>query len=229
MRRAASLVIAGALALLAGACAEKARQEPSAAADLLVTAPAATAPAPPADRFVRETGTASWYGRELHGRRSANGEAFDMHGLSAAHRTLPLGTAIRVTNLDSERTIEVRVTDRGPFISARSLELSYGAAKELGFVAQGTAQVRFETIGPVPEGGTFTVHAAAFTEEENARLIKERLSQRYEVVSIVPVENNLGKLYRVRVGNYPSEAKAERIAAKLKLEGLEPVVVRKDN
>lgn len=221
MRRAILLCVAGAVALFAGACAEKVRQEPAGPA-----VPAAAAPE--AGRFVRETGTASWYGSDLHGTRSSNGEPFDRNGLTAAHRTLPLGTLIRVTNLDNERTLEVRVTDRGPMIASRSLELSYGAAKELGFVALGTATVRFETPGPVPEGGTFTVHAAAFFEEENAKLLRERLTQRYEVVSIVPSETSVGRVYRVRVGNYPSEEKAERIAAKLKLDGLEPVVLRKD-
>jgi rare lipoprotein A len=194
-------------------------------------APEAAPPAetpPPARQVYRETGTTSWYGRELHGRKTASGEVFDMNGLSAAHRTLPLGTVIRVTNLDNYKSVKVTVIDRGPLVRDRILDLSYGAARELGFAAQGTARVKIETLEPVPDTGTFTVLAAAFTEEENARLLRERLTQRYEVVAIVPSESNVATFYRVRVGNYPSEEKADRIASKLTLEGLEPIVVRKD-
>jgi rare lipoprotein A len=177
----------------------------------------------------RETGTASWYGKEFHGRKTASGEIFDMYGISAAHRTLPLGTTIRVTNLDNYKSIKVRVNDRGPFVRSRVLELSYGAAKELEFVAQGTARVKVEALMPVQDtGGQYTVQAAVFAEAENARMLKDRLSKRFEVTSIVPFESNVGKFYRVRVGAYVSEEKAELIAGKLMMEGLEPIVVRKD-
>lgn len=176
----------------------------------------------------RETGTASWYGNEFHGRKTASGEIFDMYGISAAHRTLPLGTTIRVTNLDNYKSIKVRVNDRGPFARSRVLELSYGAAKELGFVAQGTARVKVEALEPVQDPGQYTVLAAVFTEAENARMLKDRLSKKFEVTSIVPFESNVGKFFRVRVGAYASEEKAELIAGKLMLEGLEPIVVRKD-
>jgi rare lipoprotein A len=177
----------------------------------------------------RETGTASWYGKEFHGRKTASGEIFDMYGISAAHRMLPLGTTIRVTNLDNYKSINVRVNDRGPFARNRVLELSYGAAKELGFIAQGTARVKVEALEPVPDpGGQYTVQAAVFAEAENARMLKDRLSKRFEVTSIVPFESNVGKFFRVRVGVYASEEKAELIAGKLMMEGLEPIVVRKD-
>jgi rare lipoprotein A len=177
----------------------------------------------------RETGTASWYGKEFHGRKTANGEIFDMYGISAAHRMLPLGTTIRVTNLDNYKSIKVTVNDRGPFARNRVLELSYGAAKELGFVAQGTARVKVEALEPVQDpGALYTVQAAVFAELENARMLKDRLSKRFEVTSIVPFESNIGKFFRVRVGAYASEEKAELIAGKLMMEGLEPIVVRKD-
>jgi peptidoglycan lytic transglycosylase len=188
----------------------------------------ATAPAAAPEQVYRETGTASWYGRELQGRRMADGENFDMDGLSAAHRILPLGTVIRVTNIDNYKTINVRVSDRGPFVRSRILELSYGAAKELEFVRQGTARVRIETLEPVRGNAIYTVQAASFVEEENAKLLKERLQRKYETVYITSFESNVGKFYRVRVGAYLSEEKAERVAGKLTLDGLEPVVVRKD-
>jgi len=188
-----------------------------------------TVPLPPVQEAnYRETGIASWYGKELHGKQTANGEVFDMYGLSAAHRTLPLGTFVRVTNLDNFKSITVRINDRGPFFKSRFLDLSYGAAKELGFVSQGTARVKIETIEAVRDPAQYTVQAAVFTEEENARMLKERLNTRFGVVSIVPFETNIARFYRVQVGTYASEERAEQAARKLTLEGLEPVVVRKD-
>ena len=233
MRPAVLPVLLLSIIMLAASCAGKTLPVAPAAEDL-PAAPAAETPSPPPAeapttmQVYRETGTASWYGREFHGRKTASGDIFDMNGLSAAHRTLPLGTTIRVTNLDNYKSVTVAVNDRGPLVKEHILDLSYGAARELGFVAQGTARVKIETLEAVPDEGTFTVQAAAFTEEENARLLRERLTQRYEVVAIVPFESNIVTFFRVRVGNYPTEEKAERIAAKLTLEGLEPVVVRKD-
>lgn len=201
----------------------------------LPAAPAVEQPAPsaapltqPHGQIYRETGTAAWYGAELHGKPTASGEIFDMDRISAAHRTLPLGTVIRVTNLDNYKTIDVTVSDRGPALRSRVLELSYGAARALDFVREGTARVKFETVEPVSGDGIYTVQAAVFVEEEHARTLKGRLQAKYETVFIVPAETNFGKFYRVRVGMYPSEEKAGRIAAKLALDGLEPVVVRKD-
>ena len=176
----------------------------------------------------RETGMAAWYGRELHGKKTANGEVFDMYGLSAAHRTLPLGTVVSVTNLDNFKSITVRINDRGPFLKNRFLDLSYGAAKELGFVSQGTARVRIETVETARDPAQYTVQAAVFTEEDNARLLKERLNTKFGAVSIVPFETNIARLYRVWVGAYASEDRAEQVAGRLMLEGLEPIVVRKD-
>jgi len=171
---------------------------------------------------------AAWYGKDLHGKKTASGEVFDMYRLSAAHRTLPLGTVIHVTNLDNFKSIQVRINDRGPFFKGRFLDLSYGAAKALGFVAQGTARVRIETLDAVRGPVQYTVQAAVFTEEENARVLKERLDTKFEMVSIVPFETNSARFYRVWVGAYASEDRAEHVAGKLMLEGLEPIVVRKD-
>jgi len=189
---------------------------------------AAPAPAATPGQIYRETGTAAWYGKELHGKRTASGEILDMNGLSAAHRTLPLGTAIRVTNLDNFKSARVRINDRGPMVKGRFLDLSYGAARALGFVEQGTAGVKIETLEPVRDSAPYTVQAATFAEEENARMLKERLSQKFELVFIVPFETNSVRFYRVRVGSYSSDERAELVAAKLTLEGLEPIVLRKD-
>ncbi len=224
-------------AFLASIAVTEARAELPATSDpsvsiALSSAPSASSQAPSeageSREVYQETGTASWYGLELDGKRTASGEIFDRNRFSAAHRTLPLGTAIRVTNLDNDKSIQVRVNDRGPFVRNRVIDLSYGAAKELNFVAQGTARVKIEALEPIQDSGQYTVQAAIFTEMENARLLKDRLSKKFELITIVPFESSAGKFYRVRVGTYSSEEKAEQIAGKLLLEGLEPTVVRKD-
>ncbi|MFJ2446364.1 MULTISPECIES: septal ring lytic transglycosylase RlpA family protein [unclassified Pseudomonas] len=104
-------------------------------------------PMPESKRYV-ETGTASWYGTKFHGQNTANGEVYDLYGMSAAHKTLPLPAYVRVTNLDNKRTVVLRVNDRGPFYSDRIIDLSYAAAKKLGYAETGTARVKVEGIDP---------------------------------------------------------------------------------
>jgi rare lipoprotein A len=192
--------------------------------------PAAVVPqaAPVRTPVYRETGVAGWYGKERQEKKTASGDAFDREGLSASHRTLPLGTVIRVTNLDNSKSIDVTISERGPFVKNRVLDLSYGAARELGFLADGTARVRIDTLEAVHDTARYTVQAATYTEEENARLLKDRLSKKFELVFIVQTETPISRLYHVRIGSYASEERAGKIAGKLMLEGLEPVVLRKD-
>ena len=92
------------------------------------------------------TGMASFYGKDFHGKLTANGEVYDMYGLTAAHKTLPLNTIIRVTNLSNGKAFILRINDRGPFIDGRILDCSYGAAKKLGFVTQGLTEVKIEIL-----------------------------------------------------------------------------------
>ncbi|HCS41988.1 MAG TPA: septal ring lytic transglycosylase RlpA family lipoprotein [Pseudomonas sp.] len=94
------------------------------------------------------SGTASWYGTKFHGQNTANGEVYDLYGMSAAHKTLPLPSYVRVTNLDNNKTVVLRVNDRGPFYSDRIIDLSYAAAKKLGYAETGTARVKVEGIDP---------------------------------------------------------------------------------
>jgi rare lipoprotein A len=108
-------------------------------------------PAPRPKDF-EETGEASWYGRQHHGKRTASGEAYDMHKLTAAHRTLPLGTRVLVTNLENDRTVEVRINDRGPFIRGRMLDLSYAAAQRLGAVGAGVITVGLKVLSDSAAG-----------------------------------------------------------------------------
>ena len=102
-------------------------------------------------RKFSQTGVASWYGRQFHGRKTASGESYDMNALTAAHRTLPLNCYIRVTNNNNGKSVVVKVNDRGPFHGNRVVDLSYGAAKQLGITSQGTAKVSIERVsGPNP-------------------------------------------------------------------------------
>lgn len=124
---------------------------------VLVSACAQTPPAPPPPAAApqpavfTQTGTASWYGKSHHGRTTANGEKFDMEAMTAAHRTLPFGTRVRVTNLENKRSVVVRINDRGPYVRNRIIDLSARAARELGIAEDGLARVRLEQV---PETAT---------------------------------------------------------------------------
>jgi rare lipoprotein A len=97
-----------------------------------------------------EEGTASWYGRKFHGKKTASGEKYDMNKLTAAHRTLPFGTKVKVTRLDNNKSVVVRINDRGPFVEGRIIDLSRAAAKKLDMLESGTASVRIKVVKPAP-------------------------------------------------------------------------------
>jgi peptidoglycan lytic transglycosylase len=197
--------------------------------------PAAPAPVPGA--YV-EQGIASWYGVPFHGRRAANGEVYDMNRLTAAHRTLPFGSMVRVTNLDNGRQTEVRITDRGPFVQGRIIDLSFAAARSVDMVGSGIARVRLELLSvagrPGPPGaaataGNFTVQVGAFTQRGNAERLRDRLMPRYAPIFIQDYDAPNGHFYRVRVGRVPSEQGAEQLAAQLRTQQrLNTFVVRLD-
>jgi|tagenome__1003787_1003787.scaffolds.fasta_scaffold20845820_3 rare lipoprotein A len=109
---------------------------------------------PTAAVLANSVGTASFYGKGFHGRRAANGETFNMNAMTAAHRSLPFGTRLQVTNMKNGRSVVVRISDRGPFIRNRVLDVSYGAAKALDMVQAGTAKVSFVAVGSKPAGAT---------------------------------------------------------------------------
>jgi rare lipoprotein A len=166
--------------------------------------------------FVEE-GTASWYGIPFHGRRAANGEIFDMNSLVAAHRTLPFGSILRVTNLSNGRDVQVRVIDRGPFVGDRILDLARAAAVALDMIGSGTAPVRVELLsGPTPESGDFTVQVGAFADRANAERLRDRLLARYQPIFIQDYDAPAGHFYRVLVGQVRSEDAAQQLAEQLK-------------
>jgi rare lipoprotein A len=177
-----------------------------------------------------EEGVASWYGNPFDGRRTSNGEIYDMHQFTAAHRTLPFGAVLRVTNLSNGMQTQVRINDRGPFVANRVIDLSLSAAQAIGMVGPGTAHVRIEMIsGPNPQLGFFGVQVGAFTVEANAEKLREQLSARYSPVSVVPFTTANGNFYRVRVGRVPTEEAANQIAVQLQAEQFTTFVVRLDN
>lgn len=179
------------------------------------------------DRGATQRGIASWYGEPFHGRATASGEIYDMHGLTAAHRELPLGTRIAVHNLDNGRKIEVRVNDRGPFIRGRILDLSFGAAKKLGVVKPGLAKVEIRVLalgegrsGPGPTS-RFTVQLGAFGERHNAVALQRRLAQHHDGVEVVEQKG----LHRVRLGLFRSQTAAEELRRELMDQGYDALVI----
>jgi len=192
----------------------------------------ATVPPAPVPGVYAEQGIASWYGVPFHGRRAANGEVYDMNQPTAAHRTLPFGSMVRVSNLDNGRQTEVRVTDRGPFVEGRIIDLSFAAARAVDMVGAGIARVRLELLsaGRAPAGaGNFTVQVGAFTQRDNAERLREQLRARYDPVYIQDFDAPNGYFYRVRVGRVSSQQGAERLAAQLaSRERVRTFVVRLD-
>ena len=185
-----------------------------------------------------QKGKASWYGKKFHGRKTANGERYNMYGVSAAHKTLPLGTYVRVDNLDNGRKLEIRLNDRGPFVQGRIIDLSYGAAKKLGVVGPGTANVKITALGSrVPSTqttgskkaayrpvdwnrGRFTFQVGAFSNPDNAERYKNKLDSLYKNAHIAPYFHpDLGKLYGVRIGLTTSYKQALKYKTALRQKG----------
>lgn len=161
-----------------------------------------------------ETGIASWYGAPYHNRRGSNGEVYDMNAMTAAHRTLPLGSIVRVTNLDSRKSAVVRITDRGPFIEGRIIDLSQAAAKQIGLVQKGTGRVRVEVLKtpqPIESGGRWAVQLGGFERENRAREIADHLTRRYHSAKVLTFSSPTGAWWvRVRVKD-DLRARAEEI------------------
>jgi rare lipoprotein A len=207
--------------------AAKARSVPAGA---VKRSGAAATPNPALSAYTEE-GIASWYGIPFHGRRASNGEVYDMNKLTAAHRTLPFETVVRVTNLSNGKATVVRITDRGPFVDNRIIDLSMAAAREIDSVGAGVVPVRLEIVSARidPGSGFFTVQVGAFRERGNAERLRERLTASYSPIFIQPFDSPDGLFYRVRVGKVPGEGAAQQFGEKLRnREGFKPTVVRLD-
>ncbi len=188
-----------------------------------------------------ETGQASWYGPQFHGRRAANGEIFDQEAMTAAHPTLPLNSLVQVTNLENGREIMLRVTDRGPFVDERLIDLSHGAAQVLGFERAGGARVHVRYLGPAPRRVTvetasalpssgptslhpsaapqppapgYLVQVGAFSDRENASRVSAEVAEAGPV-SIDVRAGGSSELHRVRLGPFDTAEAAAAAQARL--------------
>ena len=180
-----------------------------------------------------EEGIASWYGAPLHGRPTASGETYDMHAMTAAHRTLPFGSVVHVVNLDNGLVATVRINDRGPFWEGRTLDLSRRAAAEIGMLGPGTARVRLTLAGtPAPPGGgvagdggaavpraapgtaCWMVQVGQYDDADDAALVRRSLER--DGHGPVRVSTGAGGLHRVRVGPLGSLEEAEALGGQLR-------------
>jgi rare lipoprotein A len=208
-----ALFIVVSLVLVSSGCARKKR------------IPIPAAPAIPA----AETGIASWYGHPYHGRRAANGEIYDMEKLTAAHRTLPFGTWVNVRNLENQKTVKVRIIDRGPFAEGRIIDLSHAAAGAIGMIGPGTAKVRCEILSlpaPLSRDDAFAVQVGAFKDKSNAERVKKTMAEQYGTARLVRREGD--PLWRVLVGHERSVEDANALAQRIRSGHSAAFVVRLD-
>ena len=200
-------------------------------------------PLPDSHGFV-QFGKASWYGKKFHGRPTASGERFDMYKKTAAHKTLPLGTYVGVLNLFNKKKITVRINDRGPFIKGRVIDLSYAAAKEIGLIGPGVADVKIVALGrkigelksslgikTVVEArnldiGDLTVQVGAFRNKSNALRLADRLSVIFDYVEVaVNYDKDKRITYRVRVSKSKTLARAGKMEKELRDMGFEEAFI----
>jgi rare lipoprotein A len=174
-----------------------------------------------------QVGWASWYGPGFHGRDTASGERFSRHELTAAHRTLPLGTKVLVQNLETEAQIEVKINDRGPYVDPhhRIIDLSQAAADGIGLRGRGVGPVRVMVSEEAPalqdarEMALYEVQVGAFLERAQAAAVLEQLRDRYPTAYVTTREGPVGRYYRVRVGPLETQAQAQQLARILRQEG----------
>ena len=196
-----------------------------------------------------QSGIASWYGTDFHGKQTANGERYDMHALSAAHTTLPMPTLVRVTNLENGKFVVVRINDRGPFVKNRLIDLSYAAALQLGYEQQGTTRVRVQTLdmpAPTqtdtatattvttpaqkmrtdtqPASGIF-IQLGAFSSRDNAERLREQLRSQYPSIRLHPLQIASQTLFRVRVGPFSNMSDIEQAVRSLQAKGFNETIV----
>ena len=199
----------------------------------------ATVPPAPARMGSTEDGVASWYGVPYHGRRAASGEIYDMEQLTAAHRTLPFQTWVEVTNLDNGKRVDVRVTDRGPFVRGRIIDLSQAAARDIEMLRSGTARVQLKVIPPpvspastrptaLPAPATpsqresFVVQAGAFADSTRADSLRAQLEEEFGDARIFLGPRNL---WRVVVGRQMTMEQATELSSSVRQHGGEAQVV----
>ena len=183
----------------------------------------------------KERGDASWYGTKFHGKRASSGETYDMYAMTAAHKTLPIPSYVKVTNLDNQKQIIVKVNDRGPFHTGRIIDLSYVAALKLDVVKHGTGRVEVEAIESASvvrfaKEKSLYVQIGAFSDEKNAQRIHDKLSQA-SIKSDIHQVNLSAKqmIYRVRVGPFQQRENANMMLASIEKLGVVDAKIFTDN
>jgi rare lipoprotein A len=181
--------------------------------------------------------TASWYGREFHGKPTASGENFNMFALTCAHRDYPFGTKVKVTNPSNRQEVECIVNDRGPFVSGRDIDLSYAAAKRIGLIGPGVAGVDVEPLGRYTRyvkdvkygylsGSMVTIQIGSFREESNAKRLQKGLELRNKDIYIMQANIGQDKYYRVRIGKFMDSRDALQLANTLAREGYSVLITQ---
>ncbi|GGH03224.1 septal ring lytic transglycosylase RlpA family protein [Silvibacterium dinghuense] len=196
----------------------------------MASAPASPSATIPEHPIYSEVGMASWYGPPYNKRRGANGEIFDQDAITAAHRTLPMGSLIRVTNVSTGQTATMRVTDRGPFVPNRVLDLSVGAAKTIGVWRPGLAQVRIDVLEapkPIATGGRWCVQIGAFQSEHDANKLEEHLQHKYQTANVIEFAGPTGHWVRIRPAG-DDRQKADEIQRELEPKEGQAYLVRLD-
>jgi len=176
------------------------------------------------------TGLASWYGPDFHGKPTSSREIYDMNDMTAAHRTLPFGIWVLVTNLDNGRSVAVRINDRGPFVAGRIIDLSYAAARMLGAIGPGTIPVRLELLdkaAPLPSPQRYAIQVGAFASRDNANRLKDTLGSRFGPAAVSTFGAGGQTYYRVRIGAR-SRDEAEAVAARLAEAGYPALIIEGD-
>ena len=185
-----------------------------------------------------ENGIASWYGKQFHGRKTSNGETYNMYAMTAAHKTLPMGTWVKVHSHDTGKEVTLRVNDRGPFVTGRIIDLSYTGANDIGMLGPGTARVTVTALGEATAfsekthepttfkpldywKGDFTVQVGAFKVKTNAENYRKKLSETYLNAHLVTYEDDRGLFYRVRIGKFTNLDEATQFSERLKNEGFD--------
>jgi len=205
--------------------------------------PVASAPLPPAVQPDAREGVASWYGHPFHGRRTSNGEVYDMDTLTAAHQTLPFDSLVRVDNLDNGKSVKVRINDRGPFVKNRIIDLSRAAATAIGMIGPGTARVQLAILemgehamsGPITAtgglaespcegGGYFAVQVGSFSDLDNAQRMRGKVGLAYGAAAIHRATADGKPVYRVLLGRFSSKDSAGDAVKKLAKDGLDSFV-----
>ncbi len=171
--------------------------------------------APPAPIVQGEEGIASWYGRPYNGRPTASGQIYNMYAMTAAHRTLPFGTLVRVHDLENGRSVVVRINDRGPFVPGRIIDLSYAAAMAMDMRSTALVRLHILSIGPDASGGIYSVQIGAFLDRSNAERLKRRIEKRFHPVIIKTADHGNEVFNLVLVGQESTRQQAQDLASQL--------------